>query len=187
MFKKVVKIFCKNLLFFILGFGIGFIIYYYTPTQSVDAILGYKYVQSIFGIKPAAEFASNWNMLLVILLTNFVSVGCLFFLGWLMIGPMISTLLGIVLSLILFTGPLRHGMAIESAILILIIIESAYRLLAITTGASLIKRRIYKGKHFDQEYLVNVKRDKHPLGYILLAIMILALLFAGAYYEVFMF
>ena len=73
------------------------------------------------------------------------------------------------------------------AILTLIVIESAYRILAITAGATLIKRKAYKGKHFDQESLVNVKRDKHPLGYILLAIMILALLFAGAYYEVFMF
>jgi hypothetical protein len=187
MFKKVVKILFKNLLFFVLGFGIGFIIYYFTPTQSVDTILGYKYVQSIFGIKPAAEFASNWSMLQVVLLTNFVSVVCLFFLGWLMVGPAVSTLLGIVLSLLLFTGPLRHEMAIEATILTLIAIESTYRLFAITAGTSLIKRKEYAGRHFAQEQIIKVKRDRHPLGYVLLAIIILGLLFFGAYYEVFLF
>ena len=187
MFRKVVKIFFKNLLFFVLGFGIGFIIYYFTPTQSVDAILGYKYVQSIFGIRPAAEFASNWNMFVVVILTNFVSVICLFFLGWLMVGPAVSTLLGVVLSLILFTGPLRHGMAIEIAILALIVIESTYRLFAITAGTSLIKRKEYKGKHFELESVIKVKRDRHPLGYVLLVILILGLLLFGAYYEVFLY
>jgi hypothetical protein len=187
MFRKVVKIFFKNLLFFVLGFGIGFIIYYFTPTQSVDAILGYKYVQSIFGIRPAAEFASNWNMFVVVILTNFVSVVCLFFLGWLMVGPAVSTLLGVVLSLILFTGPLRHGMAIEIAILALIVIESTYRLFAITAGTSLIKRKEYKGKHFELESVIKVKRDRHPLGYVLLVILILGLLLFGAYYEVFLY
>ncbi|MCL5985136.1 MAG: hypothetical protein M1371_01050 [Actinobacteria bacterium] len=187
MFKKVVKSFFKNFLFFVLGFGIGFIIYYFIPTQSVDTILGYKYVQSIFGIKPAAEFASNWSMFGVVLLTNFVSVVCLFFLGWLMVGPAASTLLGIILSLLLFTGPLRHGMAIAIPILALIVIESLYRLLAITTGTSLIKRKEYMGRHFVQESVIKVKRDKHPLGYVLLVILILGLLVYGAYYEVFLF
>jgi len=187
MFKKIAKIFLKNILFFILGFGIGFIIYYFTPTKSVDAILGYKYVQSFFGLKSAAEFASNWIMLGFILLTNFVSIVCLFFLGWLMVGPVVSTLLGIVLSLLLFTGPLRHGMAIGTSILILITIESTYRLFAITTGTSLIRRKYYKGKHFEQESIIRAKRNKHPIGYVLLAIIILVLLFGGAYYEVFLF
>ncbi|GFP35581.1 hypothetical protein HKBW3S43_01371 [Candidatus Hakubella thermalkaliphila] len=121
-------------LWYIVGFLVGWIMVFLFPFTTSSLIIRYKWIQSLVGIREAARLGGEANIFLTILVGNTLSTASFLVLGALLLGSLISFLLGILISLLLFTGPYRHGMSINASIVQLVAIESLYRILATSLG-----------------------------------------------------
>lgn len=121
-------------LWYLVGFLVGWIIVFLFPLTTSSLITRYKWIQSLVGIREAARLGGEANIFLTILVGNTLSTASFLVLGALLLGSLISFLLGILISLLLFTGPYRHGMSINASIVQLVTIESFYRILAASLG-----------------------------------------------------
>jgi hypothetical protein len=121
-------------LWYIVGFLVGWILVFLFPLPTSSLIIRYKWIQSLVGIREAAQLGGQANIFLTILIGNTLSTASFLVLGTLLMGSLISFLLGVVISLLLFTGPYRHGLSINASIVQLVAIESLYRILAASLG-----------------------------------------------------
>lgn len=121
-------------LWYLVGFLVGWIIVFLFPLPTSSLITRYKWIQSLVGIREASRLGGQASVFLTILMGNTLSTVSFLILGALLVGPLISFLLGILISLLLFSGPYRHGMSINASIVQLVALESFYRVLATSLG-----------------------------------------------------
>ncbi len=137
-------IFGKSILWLALGATAGFLFFYFFKNQGVYFINKFKFFQSIFGISQYREGMVYASVLLTILAGNLVSTGAYFALGYLrMLIPM-TIITGFFVVLLLMTGAVRHLQTVPLEVILLVSLETFYRMLAITAGEHLQKNKLRK-------------------------------------------
>ena len=159
-------IFGKSILWLALGATVGFLFFYFFKNQSVYFIDKFKFFQSIFGIREYKEGMVYASVLLTILAGNLISTGAYFALGYLRMLIPITIITGFFVVLLLMTGTVRHLQTVPLEVILLVSLETFYRMLAVTTGEHLQKNRF-----------------KRKSVFIISLLLIIALLVLAAYYE----
>lgn len=140
--KKFLMIFLKSLGLLIVGAAIGYGFYYFFGNQSAIIIERFKVLQSFFGISQYSEGMTFDRVALTILLGNFVSTLCYVGLGYGRLSLPVSFISGFYVAVFLFSGIIRHGVAIPLEVIILSSLEMFYRVMAVSTGEYLSKNRL---------------------------------------------
>jgi hypothetical protein len=141
MIKKYWVIFFKCLGIFTSGAVVGYFFYYFFSMQSAFIIEKFKLLQSFFGIENFSEGMLIRTAILTILLGNLVSIICYTALGYARLSLPISFLSGFFIIVFLFSGIIRHGVAIPLEVIILSSIEMLYRIIAVSAGEYISKQR----------------------------------------------
>ncbi|MBE3036363.1 MAG: hypothetical protein IMZ70_04685 [Candidatus Atribacteria bacterium] len=137
-------IFGKSILCLALGATAGFLFFYFFKNQGVYFINKFLFFQSIFGIREYKEGMVYASVLLTILAGNLISTGAYFALGYLrMLIPM-TIITGFFVVLLLMTGAVRHLQIVPLEVILLVSLETFYRMLAITAGEHLQKNKLRK-------------------------------------------
>ncbi len=121
----------------IFGAILGWLIFLIFPQFMVETVKYYGYFQEFIGIKHWEKQPSINSALVTILIGNGLSTLAIFVVGLLSWGKTISFLIGMFVSFILFTGPIRHGNPINFNIVALMIAEMTYRMLTVSLGSFL--------------------------------------------------
>ena len=146
MVKKYWIIFLKSLGLFAAGIIPGYLFYFFFSSESAYIIERFKVVQSLFGIDQYSGGMTLTRVILTIFLGNFVSIVCYTALGYARLSLPVSFISGFFIAVFLFSGIIRHGIAIPPEVAALVSIEMFYRILAVSTGEYLIKYR-FKSRH----------------------------------------
>jgi hypothetical protein len=207
------KLFIKNFLWSSFGAILGWLIFLIFPQFIAETVGYYGYLQELIGIKHWEKQASKNSALITILIGNGLSTLAIFVVGLLSWGKTISFLIGMLMSFILFTGPIRHGNPINFNIVTLMIAEMTYRMLAVSLGSfittkfsnktskykkpllrsiSLLNPRIYtinrnikQGSEKDSKHPITIRNISITLILIITIIVIIAILLVGsAFFEV---
>ncbi len=202
-----IRIFFKLLIIYFLcsifGAILGWLIFLIFPQFMAETVKYYGYFQEFIGIEHWEKQPSINNALVTILIGNGLSTLAIFVVGLLSWGKTISFLIGMFMSFILFTGPIRHGNPINFNIVALMTAEMIYRMLAVSLGSFLttdfsdrkfkfktsflkgcskfISSIYYKNKNILNEkrkLKISIKRRNIPL--ILIVTIIIAILLVGA-------
>ena len=137
-------IFGKSILWLALGATVGFLFFYFFKNQSVYLINKFKFFQSIFGIREYREGMVYVRVLLTILAGNLISTGAYFALGYLRMLIPINIITGFFVVLLLMTGTVRHLQTVPLEVILLVSLETFYRILATTAGEHLLKNKFRK-------------------------------------------
>ena len=137
-------IFGKSILWLALGATVGFLFFYFFKNQSVYLINKFKFFQSIFGIREYREGMVYVRVLLTILAGNLISTGAYFALGYLRMLIPINIITGFLVVLLLMTGTVRHLQTVPLEVILLVSLETFYRMLATTAGEHLLKNKFRK-------------------------------------------
>lgn len=159
-------IFGKSILWLAIGVAAGFLFFYFFKNQSVYFIDKFKFLQSIFGIREYTEGMVYSTVLLTILAGNLISTGAYVALGYLRMLIPINIITGFFVVLLLMAGTIRHSQAVPLDVILLVSLETFYRMLAVTTGEHLQKNRF-----------------KRKSVFIISLLVIITLLGLAAYYE----
>ena len=160
-------IFGKSILWLALGATVGVLFFFFFKNQSVYFIDKFKFFQSIFGIREYKEGMVYTSVLLTILAGNLISTGAYFALGYLRMLIPITIITGFFVVLLLMTGTVRHLQTVPLEVILLVSLETFYRLLAISAGEYLQKNKLRKKSVF-----------------VVSLIVIIVLLGIAAYYEI---
>lgn len=202
------KLFIKNFSWSVLGVLLGWLIFLIFPQFMAETVKYYGYFQEFIGIKHWEKQPSTNSALFTILIANGLSTLAIFVVGLLSWGKTISFLIGMFMSFILFTGPIRHGNPINFNIVILMIVEILYRILAVSLGGflmtrfsnktskykkpfsrsiSLLNPRIYtinrnitQGREEDWKHPITIRNISITLILIIIIIVIIAILLVGS-------
>jgi len=147
------KLFIINFLYSAFGTLLGWLVFLIFPQFLAETVRYYGYLQELIGIKHWEKQTSINSALVTILIGNGLSTLAIFFVGLLSWGKTISFLIGMVMSFILFTGPIRHGNPINLNIVILIILEIIYRILAVSLGSFLMTKFPSKTSKYKKPFL----------------------------------
>jgi len=151
-----------------LGTVVGILFFYVFKDLSVILIEKFKFLQSVFGISQYQQGMLFGRVLSTILIGNLVSTIAYFILGYLKALIPISIITGFFVVVFLMTGIIRNQQAIPLEVILLMSGETAYRIIAITTGEHLQKNKLKKRWVF-----------------ITSVIVIVVLFIAMAFYEVY--
>lgn len=202
------KLFIKSFLWSVLGASLGWLIFLIFPQFLAETVRYYGYLQELVGIKHWEKQPSINSAFITIIIGNGLSTLAIFVLGLLSWGKIISFLIGMVMSFILFTGPIRHGNPINLNIVILMILETLYRILAVSLGGflitkfsnktskykkpflrsiSLLNPRIYtinrniaQGREKDWKHPITIRNISITLILIIIIVVIIAILLVGS-------
>ncbi len=152
----------------VVGAIIGYGFFYVFSEQAVFLIERFKILQSFFGIYEYEASMSFTYVFMVVFFGNLISTLGYFGLGWLKTAMPVGFITGFFLSVFLFTGVLRHSTAIPIDVYILVSVEAAYRVMALSLGEYLIK---------------NKTRNRLLAGGVVLAISLLFLF--GVFFELY--
>ncbi len=161
-------IFGKCLGWLALGVAVGLLFFFSFKDLSVTLIERFKFLQGFFGISEYQEGMVFGRVLSTILIANLVSTVAYFILGYFRILIPASILTGFFAVVLLMTGIIRHQQAIPFEVILLIFMETLYRMMALTTGEHLSKNRL---------------RKRWP--FVTSVAMIIALFLGAVFYEVF--
>ena len=142
--RLFLKLLMINFLYSVFGAILGWFGFLIFPQFIAETVKYYGYLQKFIGIKHWENQPSINSALITILVGNGLSTLAIFATGLFSWGKIISFLIGIAMSFILFTGPMRHGNPINLNIIILMIIEMAYRMLAVSLGSFLTTKFLDK-------------------------------------------
>ncbi len=145
MIKKYFLVLAKNLIFFLAGAAAGFLFFYFFRDASTFIMEKFSFLQGIFGIRPYQEGMSCGYVFAAIFIGNLLSTLGYFTLGYLGVSLPVSSVSGIFIIMFLFTGTIRHGIAVPGEVVILSSVEMLYRIIALATGEH-IKRNKFKNK-----------------------------------------
>ncbi len=126
----------------ILGGILGFIFFHFFKEESVFFIERFKLLQGFFGIREYEEGMSVAYVLAMIFFGNLLSTFGYFGLGWLKASLPMGFITGFFLSVFLFSGTIRHSMAIPFSVYVLVFVEALYRVMALSLGEYYAKNKL---------------------------------------------
>ncbi|MFO7928700.1 MAG: hypothetical protein R6U35_03430 [Candidatus Humimicrobiaceae bacterium] len=168
MIKAFYKIFIITTAASIVGGIFGFAFYFFFEETAVLLIEKFKFIQSIFGIETYREGMSFPYIFLVIFLGNLISTIGYFGLGYIRAVMPVAFITGFLITVLLFTGTVRHSRGIPADVIILVSVEAFYRVLALSTG----------------EY-ANKNKFKNEKGILAAVSFIIILFLFGVFFEVY--
>ncbi len=118
----------------VLGAVIGYGFFYLFEQPAAAAMEKFKVLQGFFGIREFEPAMSIVYVSAVIFLGNLFSTFGYFGLGWLKASLPMGFITGFFLSVFLFTGTIRHGIAIPIDVYVLVTVEAIYRVMALSLG-----------------------------------------------------
>jgi hypothetical protein len=133
IFLKWLKI---NSLCFIGPFILTFLLVQLFPNIMLGFWGGWASLISIIGVKGAAEFSPNFNTFIQIFCRNSISVLIVFFVGLLLVAPVIMVLQGVFYSLVVSLAPLT-GITFTFSDWILVAIEILFMIISATFASTL--------------------------------------------------
>ena len=133
IFLKWLKI---NSLCLIGAFIVIFLLVQLFPNVMLGLWGGWASLISMTGVKGAAEFTPNFNTFIQIFCRNSISVFIVFFVGLLLVAPLIMVMYGIFYSLVVFLAPLT-GITFSFFDWILVVIEILFMIVSATFASTL--------------------------------------------------
>ena len=133
IFLKWLKI---NSLCFVGAFILIFILVQLFPDIMLGFWGGWASLISMTGVKGAAEFSPDFNTFIQIFCRNSISVFIVFFVGLLLVAPLIMVMYGIFYSLVVFLAPLT-GVTFTFFDWILVAIEILFMIISATFASTL--------------------------------------------------
>ncbi len=201
IFLKWLKI---NSLCLVGAFIVIFLLVQLFPNVMLGLWGGWASLISMTGVKGAAEFTPNFNTFIQIFVRNSISVFVVFFVGLLLVAPVMMVLYGVFYSLVVSLAPLT-GITFSFFDWILVVIEILFMIISATFASTLAteifgvkpeikqflgwwKKQLTDWKKFwslpEQKRNWRVVFKENRKEFILFLIIILVLLLFGALVEV---
>ncbi len=186
------------------AFIVVFLLVQLFPNVMLGLWGGWASLISMTGVKGAAEFTPNFNTFIEIFVRNSISVLVVFFVGLLLVAPVMMVLYGVFYSLVVSLAPLT-GVTFTFFDWILVVIEILFMIISATFASTLAteifgvkpeikqflewwKKQLTDWKKFwslpEQKRNWRVVFKENRKEFILFLIIILVLLLFGALVEV---
>ncbi|MDZ7837172.1 MAG: hypothetical protein U5N58_04035 [Actinomycetota bacterium] len=150
------------------GAVVGYLFFYFLKEPSVFIIDKFKVLQGFFGIREYDQDMTLVYTLIIIFFGNLLSTLGYLGLGYLKASLPLAFITGFFIMIFLFSGTIRHAQSIPADVILLVSVETVYRMLMLSYG----------------EYWATYKNRNKPLAYALVSITAVLFLF-GIGFEIY--